>query len=91
MIVNITCNLPHEFAPDFTDDDVRLAVENCIKNFVKISRIGKRHRLERETALAQGKTMPEAIAIADSTVAPIRATIEGVVSVVNGNVAVERS
>lgn len=91
MQLSIVVNLPNELSGDFTDADVAALIENGLRNMVKVNRIGKRHRTEREAALATGKTMSEANAIAEAIVAPIRTGIDAVVAPIIGSVTVERS
>lgn len=90
MQLSIVVNLPNDLSADFTDADVAALIENGLRNMVKINRIGKRQRAEREAALADGKTMSEANAIAEAAVAPIRATIESAVAPITGSATVER-
>lgn len=91
MTLTITVNLPGSLGADFTDADVAALLENGLRNMVRVNRIGKRHRSEREAALADGKTMSEAGAIAESVVAPIRAGIDAVLAPIAGSVTVERT
>lgn len=91
MQLSIVVSLPSDLSADFTDADVAALIENGLRNMVRVNRIGKRHRTEREAALATGKTMSEANAIAETVVAPIRTGIESVIAPITGSVTVERS
>jgi len=90
MTITITISLPDDLSSDFVDSDLASLIENGLRNMVKINRIGKRQRAERELALQDGNTMTQANAIAESVVAPIRATIDAVVAPISGSVTVER-
>ena len=91
MLIQVSIDLPDSLSADFTDADVAALIENGLRNMVRVNRIGKRHRSEREAALATGKTMSEASAIAEAVVSPIRTGIDAVVAPITVSVTVERS